>query len=71
MVMAERGIQDAIAEQRSTHALPHDLPDCFAGKMHEPGTYAEVVKSPQAPSWRDAMMKEFEGLRNAGIFAVG
>ena len=71
MVMAERGIQDATAEQRSTHVLPHDLADGFAGEMHEPATYAEAVKSPQAPFWRDAMMKEFEGLRNAETFAVG
>ena len=71
MVMAERGIPDALAEQRSTHVPPHDLPDCFSGEMHEPATYAEAVKSPQAPFWRDAMMKEFEGLRNARSFAVG
>ena len=71
MVMAERGIQDALAEQRSIHVPPHDLPYCFAGKMHEPVTYAVAIKSPQAPFWRDAMMKEFEGLRNAGTFAIG
>ena len=71
MVMAERSIQDAIAEQRSTHVLPHDLPDCFAGEMHEPATYAEAVKSPQAPFWRDATMKEFGGLLGAGAFGIG
>ena len=71
MVMAERGIQDALADQRSTHVPPHDLPDCFAGEMHEPTTYAEAVKSPQAPFWRDAMMKKLEGLRGAGTSEVG
>ena len=50
MVMAERGIQDALAEQRSTHVPPHDLPDCFAGKMHESATSAEAVNFPQALS---------------------
>ena len=64
--MAEHGIQDALVEQRSIHISPHDLPDCFAGEIHEPATYAEAVKSPQVPFWRDAMMKEFEGLRGAG-----
>ena len=71
MVMAKRGIQDALAEQRLSYIPAHDLPDCFAGEMHEPATYAEAVKSPQAPFWRDAMMKEFEGLRNAETFVVG
>ena len=68
---AECSIQNALAEQRSSHVPPRNLPDSFAGEMHEPATYAEAVKSPQAPFWRDAMMKEFEGLRNAGTFAVG
>ena len=71
MVMAERGIQYALAEQRSTHVPPHELLDCFAGEMHKPATYSEAVKSPQAPFWHDAMMKGFEGLRGAGSFEVG
>ena len=49
MVMDKRNIQDTFPQQRPPSASPPNLPDCLLSEIHEPATYAEAVKSPQAP----------------------
>ena len=65
---ARRGIVEEMTEQRPPGDPAPELPSCKASELKAPANFKEVCASPEAAIWNAAIMKEFEGLKDAGTF---
>ena len=59
---------EEMTEQRPPGDPAPELPSSKASELKAPANFKEVCASPEAAIWNAAMMKEFEGLKDAGTF---